>query len=77
MMLKMTQITKKKIKIKKFMLTTLIRKKSLIHSEIKSKLSNIRMEYNKFLSWLKPIHTKFATLSCSVGNTVGPIHLKF
>ncbi|KAK9497558.1 hypothetical protein O3M35_004258 [Rhynocoris fuscipes] len=46
---------------------------------IKSKLGNIR---KKFLSCLKPFCEIWWTqnlqfLSCTVGNTVGPIHLKF
>ncbi|KAK9506677.1 hypothetical protein O3M35_008569 [Rhynocoris fuscipes] len=48
---------------------------------INAKLGNISKEHKKFLSWLKPFLRygghKFTTFSCSVGNTVGPIDLKF
>ncbi|KAK9503640.1 hypothetical protein O3M35_010158 [Rhynocoris fuscipes] len=49
----------------------------------KSSVSWIILGWNtkKFLVGLScsldMVNTKFATLSCSVGNTVGPINLKF
>ncbi|KAK9510807.1 hypothetical protein O3M35_005514 [Rhynocoris fuscipes] len=54
---------------------------NVAQKQIKPKLSNIRMEFKKFLAAfsrsLDMVDTKFATLSCYIGNTVGPIDLKF
>ncbi|KAK9499320.1 hypothetical protein O3M35_002373 [Rhynocoris fuscipes] len=53
----------------------------VVQKLIKSKLSNIRMEYKKILKLpiavLKIWWTKFANFSYCIGNTVGLIDWKF